>query len=166
MPRAPHPADLSRADALARAEALALLRVSLPFARRALDDALACAAGTLPPEAPRSEAPHVEAVTYARGMVAAVRAAATRVATLDTPMDGEHPTPSEASRAVRATLDACAVPALAYAETDDTEAGRRALRTAAREAEACAHTLRSTLGTTPGTGAPRNEAPKPPPRAQ
>jgi hypothetical protein len=137
MPHAPkHPAALSSADAASRAEALTLLRVTLPFTARALDSALT----------PASDVSHARACAYGQGVVSAVRAAAAYAGRVETPTRPGHVPPSEAARAVVATLDAVATPALAYAEADDTAAGREALRTVAREAEACAKALRAALG--------------------
>jgi hypothetical protein len=139
-------AALASASARARAEALRTLRVSLASARRDLDDALANAPGVIDARRARFAVPHEEAVVHARGMVAAVRLACLTVRRVETPKEAGHVPPSEAARAALATLDACAAPALAYAETDDGEAGRAALRTVAREAEACAKALRAALG--------------------
>jgi hypothetical protein len=153
MPHAPkHPAALASADARARAEALTTLRVSLASARRDLHDALASAPGVIDAARARFAVPHAEAVTHARGMVASVRLACLAVRRVETPKEAGHVPPSEAARAVVATLDAVAAPALAYAETDDGEAGRSALRTVAREAEACARALRAALGDVPPRG--------------
>jgi hypothetical protein len=154
MPRSPHPAALASADARARGEALTTLRVSLASAGRDLHDALASAPGVIDAARARFAVPHAEAVTHARGVVAAVRLACLNVRRVETPTAPGRVPPSEAARAVVATLDAVATPALAYAETDDTGAGREALRAVAREAQAGARALRAALGDTPPVAQP------------